>query len=109
MHLSQLDPAEIPNAELISRFTRAGPLAKYGGRSSQYHTTLSGRVFRHLTPNGFYGVMESLDDGSLRQMTLGSSSIQRAITMLCPLDVPGSANPQPAELLVLRLQSKGAP
>ena len=106
MHLSQLDPAEIPNAELITRVTRAGPLAKYGGRSSQYHTTLSGRVFRHLTPNGFY---ESLDDGSLRQMTLGSSSIHRAITMLCPLDVPGSANPQPAELLVLRLQSKGAP
>ena len=54
------------------------------------------------------GSMESLDDGSLRQMTLGSSSIHRAITMLCPLDVPGSANPQPAELLVLRLQSKGA-
>ena len=37
------------------------------------------------------GSMESLDDGSLRQMTLGSS-----------------LNPQPAELLVLRLQSKGA-
>ena len=55
------------------------------------------------------GSMESLDDGSVRQMTLGSSSIHRAITMLCPLDVPGSANPQPAELLVLRLQSKGAP
>ena len=55
------------------------------------------------------GSMESLDDGSLRQMTLGSSPIQRAITVVCPLDVPGSANPQPAELLVLRLQSKGAP
>ena len=45
----------------------------------------------------------------LWQMTLGSSSIHRAITMLCPLDVPNSANPSPAGQTVLSLQSKGAP
>ena len=39
--------------------------------------------------------MESLDDGPLWQMTLGSSPIHRAITLLCFLDVPGSAYPLP--------------
>ena len=45
----------------------------------------------------------------LWEMTLGSSPIHRAITTLCLLDVPGSANPSPAEQTVLSLQSKGAP
>ena len=54
------------------------------------------------------GSMESPDDGSLWEMTLGSSPIHRALTLFCPLEV-SLCEPLASRVIGTSLQSKGAP